>query len=63
MLGSAGFAFLIGEGDVTLSVCERRVDEPHLPDDNLALAGDVRGDEGGEAVLRKASIVLGLFVT
>jgi len=42
ILGSAGFAFLIGEGDVAFSDCERRIDEPHIPDDNLALAGDVR---------------------
>ena len=40
MLGSLGFVFLIGEGDVTLSVWRRRFAEPRLDDDSLALAGD-----------------------
>jgi len=40
MLGSLGFVFLIGEWDVTFSVCGRRFAEPHLDDDSLALAGD-----------------------
>ena len=63
MLGSAGFAFLIGEGDVAFSACERRVPEPHLPDPDVCLApvGDVRGDEGGEDVLRRTSIAPVLF--
>jgi hypothetical protein len=63
MLGSVGFAFLIGEGDVALSGCERRVPEPHLDGVILAPVGDVRGDEGGEDVLRRTSIVPVLFAT
>jgi hypothetical protein len=63
MLGSAGFAFLIGEGDVAFSGCERRVPEPHLVGVNLAPVGDGRGDKGGDAVLRRTSIVLVLFAT
>jgi hypothetical protein len=51
MLGAVGFAFLVGEGDVTFSGCERRVPAP---------VGDLRGDEGGEVVLRRTSV---LFAT
>ena len=61
MLGSVGFDFLIGEGDVPFSPCERRL--PHLPGVCLAPVGDVRGDEGGEAVLRRTSIAPVLFPT
>jgi hypothetical protein len=39
MLGSPGFVLLVGEGDVTFSVCGRRFAELHL-DDSLALACD-----------------------
>jgi len=60
MLGSVGFDFLIGEGDVVFSACDRRVPEDRL-DDNLALAGDDRGGEGGEAVLRIPSMGPALF--
>jgi hypothetical protein len=60
MLGSVGFAFLIGEGDVVFSACDRRVPEGRF-DDNLALAGDDRAGEGGEAVLRIPSMVPALF--
>ncbi len=60
MLGSVGFDFLIGDGD---AACERRLPEPHLDGTCLAPVGDVRGDEGGEVVLRRTSIVLVLFVT
>ena len=59
MLGSVGFDFLIGEGDVAFSACERRL---HLGA-CLAPVGDVRGDEGGEAVLRRTSIAPVLFAT
>jgi len=46
MLGSTGFAFLIGEGGAFL-VRERRVEEPHLPDDNLpATFVGPRGEAG-----------------
>jgi len=38
MLGSVGFAFLIGEGDVTFSVGGRRFPDPHLDGDGLAFA-------------------------
>jgi hypothetical protein len=62
MLGSVGFVFLIGEGDAAFSG-ERRVPEPHLVGGILAPVGDVRGDEGGEAVLRRTSIALVLFAT
>lgn len=41
MLGSVGFAFLIRDGDVTFSVWARRLPEPHLDGDTLALVGDV----------------------
>ena len=61
ILGSVGFVFLIGEGDAAFS--ERRVPEPHLVGGILAPVGDVRGDEGGEAVLRRTSIALVLFAT
>lgn len=62
MLGSVGFDFLIGEGDAAFSACERRLPEPHLAG-GLAPVGDVRGDEGGEAVLRRTSIAPVLFAT
>lgn len=58
MLGSVGFDFLIGEGDAP---CERRLPEPHLPGACLAPEGEVRGDDGGEAVLRRTSIAPVLF--
>ena len=63
MLGSVGFDFLTGEGDVAFSTCERRLPEPHLAGACLAPVGDVRGDEGGEAVLRRTSIAPVLFAT
>jgi len=59
MLGSVGFDFLIGEGDVAFSTCERRLPEPHLAGACLAPVGD----EGGEAVLRRTSIAPVLFAT
>jgi hypothetical protein len=59
MLGSVGFDFLIGDGDAAFS---RRL-EPHLAGVCLAPVGDVRGDEGGEAVLRRTSIAPVLFAT
>jgi len=64
MLGSVGFDFLIGEGDVAFSACERRLPELHLAGACLAPVGDVRGDEGDEAaVLRRTSIAPVLFAT
>lgn|SRR6266403_5534412 len=63
MLGSVGFDFLIGEGDVVFSACERRLPEFHLAGVCLAPVGGVRGVEGGEAVLRMTSIVPVLFAT
>ena len=64
MLGSVGFDFLIGEGDEAFSTFDRRLPEPHLVGACLAPVGDVRGgDEGGEAVLRRTSIVPVLFAT
>jgi hypothetical protein len=59
MLGSVGFDFLIGDGD---AACGRRLPEPHLGA-CLAPVGDVRGDEGGEVVLRRTSIAPVLFAT
>jgi len=64
ILGSVGFDFLIGEGDVPFSACERRVPEPHRTGTCLAPVGDVRGgDKGGEAVVRRTSIAPVLFAT
>jgi len=64
MLGSVGFDFLIGEGDVAFSACERRLPELHLAGACLAPVDDVRGDEGDEAaVLRRTSIAPVLFAT
>lgn len=63
MLGSVGFDFLIGEGDAAFSPRERRLPEAHLAGVCLAPVGDVRGDEGGEAVFRRTSIAPVLFAT
>ena len=42
MLGSVGFDFLIGEGGVAFSACERRLPEPHLAGACLAPVGGMK---------------------
>jgi hypothetical protein len=59
MLGSEGFIFFIGEEEETFSVCARRDPEPRFAEGNFV--GGIRGEEGGEDVLRRASTVLALF--
>jgi hypothetical protein len=42
MLGSVGFDFLIEDGDVTFSACERQLPEPHIAGVYLAPVGGMK---------------------